>query len=1649
MVGGISNPNGSNDVGEIKPADVIVCEYSTVNRMKSILNAMSVSLYSVIIDLRHFQGLLESLGTSSSSSGVDPHFPPELLSNNWWGDIIAVSKKRDTRCLFVDYCDADPLSLSKCGLGQKEQIRILAKRAACIIGPEIFDSGSHSIQRQVISWARKRGKNGTTDKATRIRNVLSDVIDPMCFRVENQIVSSSDFKWDLRPCTMSSAQREEYEKCCYAVRGALSLTLLDDPKKSSSSHRRSISVASNALFRLRQHCFHAKGLEIHSTSASHNGHSSCRNVGNNPSQPDFDSVYSILRSSAKLKELVLILVEKGGYSINCDESTRKLLGLNGDVKTDNKTKKSAKKVAIFAALPDIQHLVSTLLNSLGIQNELFRRDSSYAISGKNAKLDVSLCSNLDHHQKRHEVTAWAESQSALSRFCDKKNSRKTNIIVAAPAVFFGRNCGLGVEGADMIITLDSDWSGRDGYIVDSLIRRWRAKNELVGKEDKLIRLVCADSVESKLFSDCNNHKGAFAWPLDSEGFLTIPSSQDEALKIYRLLIERDAPSYFPFPAVDILKKRGDLLSDVLASSRNMPSFFGSGEAATFLPRRNSYTIKPAINEEEITTELQFLRNFLQKEQTSSLVSIQLSALEKVSMTPTLLSYGSTLPAGSMSRQDLPVIASRLFLEKLMESHSVSNNFGVNSSSQSLQPMGSFTNDSADVDEVPLDPAIDGNPSSLLFYEPCQELFQINSKRRYNAYAKIFSSSWDGISVRDGNQGCEPLVFFPPLFPLLEECSKRARIGHQATSSSKVDSNPQEAAKVNDNVENDQLLKRKDRGLTEVHADVKPDLKRLKTQSPPSEMNGHVNALSSVGAIAPESSAQTNGSTPVVSEEKVVIDNAITKTVAVGPNSEIESKVDENESNGFIMIEEDFGLLGAGAIPKPIDAISFSVHDTKATNSAIFCDNRYDFTSFNFPCDAEETGTSALENMDEGMQSVLLFVKKRPMSYLESQTSYRFAQGASGIVPLSIGNKSSKDPSADESGKKTRKRGSQLSSQMPHTAFTRLPGSVGAQLNQIVPRSPLPANSRQMKGDHRHKLLASYYARQRITGLTLFDSIPYRVAAMRVERRVAERLERLMWKSTLTHDSGPGLPIQLVEESYSIDKNRNSPCQGWASIIEELKDGSMSGDTAIFQSNMQRQELRRSLVSPRCVDFGTFEVGYLASPSGMTGISTPRFRVGVSLPMGVKVMQPTREQKILSSWNLRDDKILQDSAKKFGMNWLLVASAMSGFEHVVTNESLTGIERLVPSIPKSARQCRDRWQALAQNEPSLANEVRKSERLFRENASLRCDKIETNKESNKEGKVEVRLAARVSILSKSSNFINPTQTKETYTDNQNEEDGTRNDMDIVNDVPNGIASSISNTVDKKQDDATGDHKSSNVVCDSKNKSAGATPDVDMTDRLPPQDRPKPKRRSFSAMSISRSRRQVIPMSIPGVVAGENQAGHPVPSHPSHMQSVQSSVTALWASGRTEMWPLQILDLADKQRSGAAAAATVVRTGSLQRGDISTTSNNSSRRHGTDNTAYQHRYPPPSSQPTSSVRGAPVVFSPVPPNVVRPVAPRPVNTTVPPHHQQQQQQRHRNPPPPVAAATVQAYIPPPPTSVTKPPSNNEKQTKSTTKDSAKKE
>jgi hypothetical protein len=390
-------------------------------------------------------------------------------------------------------------------------------------------------------------------------------------------------------------------------------------------------------------------------------------------------------------------------------------------------------------------------------------------------------------------------------------------------------------------------------------------------------------------------------------------------------------------------------------------------------------------------------------------------------------------------------------------------------------------------------------------------------------------------------------------------------------------------------------------------------------------------------------------------------------------------------------------------------------------------------------------------------------------------------------------------------------------------------------------------------------------------------------------------------------------------------------------------------------------------------------------------------------MGVKVMQPTKDQEKRSAWNVRGDKILQDAAKKFGMNWLLVASATSGFEHAIIKGNLPDIEKIVPSVAKSARQCRDRWHLLAQSQPSLANEVRRSESMFRKTPLLSCDAVQNIEVSGKKGKASVYSADNINIICKSDDFQSLTKkesTSDTDMRDVDQQDSEKN-LSIVYAKQNGITSPRS-TVDKKDDNTANEHNLNHDISGNTNDAASVTADVQMPDAFKTT---KPKRRSFSAISIARSRRLKFPVTIPGVDVGGNQADHPVPSHPSHMQSVQISVAAQWASGRTEMWPLQILDLADKQRSGAA------RINNMQRGEIPPV-HNPSRRHPAGSSSYQHR-PQPSQ--SSAVR-APVGYSSGLNTASRPVAPRPVNASVTPHHHHQ----HRNQQ--VGAATVQAYIPP---------------------------
>lgn len=86
----------------------------------------------------------------------------------------------------------------------------------------------------------------------------------------------------------------------------------------------------------------------------------------------------------------------------------------------------------------------------------------------------------------------------------------------------------------------------------------------------------------------------------------------------------------------------------------------------------------------------------------------------------------------------------------------------------------------------------------------------------------------------------------------------------------------------------------------------------------------------------------------------------------------------------------------------------------------------------------------------------------------------------------------------------------------------------------------------------------------------------------------------------------------------------------------------------------------------------------------------------------------------------------------------------------------------------------------------------------------------------------------------------------------------------------------------------------------------------------EEKATPTKRSFSAFRIASSKKQDIPMAIPGGVAGQEPTM--APPHTSHHQALQAAVAAMSSGGRAEMWPLQILDLGDKQRAKARSQAS---------------------------------------------------------------------------------------------------------------------------------
>lgn len=436
-------------------------------------------------------------------------------------------------------------------------------------------------------------------------------------------------KWTIRKCNMSDLQSQSYEKCCRSLRGALGIS----PPTLSDSTYRFVSIA-NALFSLRQTCLHADLYSVLKTNGLV-GDAKIQEFLNKcktySAQPDIAIAQGIASGSAKFCELLKILTKDGGVEcemdiedgevvwkkrpiVNISQSlnesafiSKNVVNVNtksnnglkgGNVIGDNGvkttlsspsrvTRKSprlqqelspkpdlpnTKKILILASLPEVQVLLCMFLNSCGIPHELFADQKVPRKSDQETQsshMNVSTC-----------VSNWTESQRSLIRFSNTQSNpsysstRSNNILVLSPHAATQHQGGLRISYADLIVDVDSDWSGRCVDLINSIVMACTVRRE--DNEVKCVRLLSANTCEEHFLSkdllceDESDDESSLLIETDNYGYIT--SAFDEETHQPKLYLGKN-----------IIHHRGKLLKDILGIT-DLPVDYTTGRDLVFLQR---------------------------------------------------------------------------------------------------------------------------------------------------------------------------------------------------------------------------------------------------------------------------------------------------------------------------------------------------------------------------------------------------------------------------------------------------------------------------------------------------------------------------------------------------------------------------------------------------------------------------------------------------------------------------------------------------------------------------------------------------------------------------------------------------------------------------------------------------------------------------------------------------------------------------------------------------------------------------------------------------------------------------------------------------------------------------------------------------------
>jgi len=576
------------------------------------------------------------------------------------------------------------------------------------------------------------------------------------------------------------------------------------------------------------------------------------------------------------------------------------------------------------------------------------------------------------------------------------------------------------------------------------------------------------------------------------------------------------------------------------------------------------------------------------------------------------------------------------------------------------------------------------------------------------------------------------------------------------------------------------------------------------------------------------------------------DNGTVGSVAAGNDDEAPELVEADRP-------DDFGMAGSGAISLPRDS-ALSAAYTQLPVSVDPTESNW-FSTLE-PLDYEDWQRPSTSSFTGPM--VLFVTRKRTRGGYGSGNRGRSSLSLAGF-PLVQDDGLDLDM-VDVAGRRSRDR----DDDDDFSAFDRIP--------HVDPNYGREAAAARTRDTYRRTLLTTM--RQTGLGSTLFESAHFRSTMVRVKNRVESRLLRHSWTSTTTFEVGPGLPTHVNKPRpggrfpFEVDP------KPWTSLAKRLADGDLS-HMVLTAAAKQEAAFRKSYTMPCRCDFGPFNVGFLSSTTGMTAAALPRARIGVSLPMGVKVTALNSDQT-LPSWNDDYDSQLINSLKKYGYNWHAVARSVRGMP-IFPNPKSTALG--------TARLCRERWQQISRNDQVVAKDVTDTIEQWLGVYVNNYDVFSS--ESTEEAEtIEAKDYGLVEFKD-DEEFTNPTPKRTFLVPTSVLNESTSQDA-----KPKQTSSK---DIDPKQPQDTADEMEVDQAEDKKEKP------------LSPWARAKAK---LDQQKIT------IPGVTPGAsgasAASSSSSSSQQPSHPSHLQAIQNVVLP-GAAPRKDMWPLQIL----AQRTSATA------------------------------------------------------------------------------------------------------------------------------------